>query len=197
VFGGVRRGGAFDGRRVGDGAFVTHREPFAVTRLGAPDRADLYFPRFCGTVGLFACASGQFFDPHRNAGAVEAQVKGGRQRLFPQRPGVEPFIGGDFVAERFGVALNLTGVNANARQFPQQLAAFLETNHRTDGPHHADGGRRKAGLLDPQLSVTRVESTAAMPAMIVGSVQLEFAQDALNHLEPASGIASGLAASAS
>ena len=95
---------------------------------------------------MFARTPGKFFSPHQNAGAVEAEVKSGRQRIFPQWPAVDPLIGGDLVAERFRAALHLTGVNANARQFPQQLAAFLKTDHRGIRPYHADGGRRKAGL---------------------------------------------------
>jgi len=109
---------------------------------------------------------------------------------------LEPLIGGDFVPERFGAALHLTGINADAGQFPQQLAAFLKTDHRTDGSNHADGGRRKAGVLDSQMPVARIKSAAAMRAMIVGPIQFEFAQYASNNLCPASGIASGLAACA-
>src|ERR1019366_7191835 len=183
VFGGVRRGGTLDSRRIGDGTFVAHRQPFAVARFGAPDGADLDFPRFRRTVSLLARAPGQFFGPHRNAGTVEARIKSGRQRIFPDqwqrrvghliqdkvcirlrppvRPGVEPLLGGDLVAEGFGAAFHLAGINADASQFPQQLAAFLKTDHRTDCSNHADGGGRKAGLLDPQLPVTRIESAAA------------------------------------
>ena len=58
------------------------------------------------------------------------------------------------------------------------------------------GGRRKAGLLDPQLPVTRIESAAAKRTVIAGPIQLEFVQYALHNLHPASGIASGLTACA-
>jgi hypothetical protein len=44
------------------------------------------------------------------------------------------------------------------------------------------------------MPVAWIESAAAMWAMIVGTIQLEFAQYALNNFSPASGIASGLAA---
>ncbi len=196
LFGGIRRGCALDSRRIGDGTLVAHRQPFAVARFRAPDSTDLHFPCFGGTVELFARTPGKFFGPHRNAGTIEAEVKGGRQRIFPQWPGVDPLIGGDLVAERFRAALHLTGVNANASQFPQQLAAFLKTDHRSNGSYHADGGRRKAGLLDTQMLVAWIESAAAMRTMIVGPIQLEFAQYALNNFYSASGIASGPAASA-
>src|SRR5271169_6184498 len=48
VFGDVRRGGTLDSRRVRDGPFVAHRQPFTVARFGAPDGADLHFTRFRG-----------------------------------------------------------------------------------------------------------------------------------------------------
>jgi hypothetical protein len=107
---------------------------------------------------------------------------------------VESLIGGDLVTERFGAALSLTGIDADAGQFPQQLAAFLKTDHRTDCSNHADGGRRKAGFPHSQLTVARTESAPAVRAMIIGTIQFEFAQYALKNLAPASGIASGLAA---
>ncbi len=112
----------------------------------------------------------------------------------PNGSGVDPLIGGDLVAECFGAALHLAGINADARQFPQQLAAFLKTDHRTDGPNHADGGGRKTGFLDSQMPVAWAESALAMRTMIVGSIQAEIAQYALKSLLPAPGITRVLAA---
>jgi hypothetical protein len=163
-------------------------------RFGAPDRAELYFPRFRRAVRLFARAPGKFRGSHGNTCPVEAQVKSGRQRFFPQWLRVEPFIGGDLLTERFGATLDLTGINADAGQFPQQLAAFLKADHRTDCSNHADGGRRKAGFVHSQVTVARTESAFAVRAVIVGTIQVEFSQDALENLAPASGIASGVAA---
>jgi len=37
----------------------------------------------------------------------------------PRARSGEPLIGGDFVTERFGTAFHLTGVDADAGQFPQ------------------------------------------------------------------------------
>ncbi len=47
---------------------------------------------------------------------------------------------------------------------------------------HTDRSRRKAGLLDSQLPVSRAESTAAMRTVIVRPLQPEFTQDALKTL---------------
>ena len=43
--------------------------------------------------------------------------------------GLKLLIGGDLSTESFGTALHLTGINVDASQFPQQLAAFLKTHH--------------------------------------------------------------------
>jgi hypothetical protein len=115
-------------------------------------------------------------------------------KVLPPWLRVEPGISGDLLSERFGAALYLTGIHSDAGQFPQQLAAFLKADHRTDCSHPADGGRRKAGFLHSQVTVARTESASAMRAMIVGTIQFEFAQDAVENLAPASGLASGLAA---
>ena len=109
---------------------------------------------------------------------------------------MEALVGDDLAAESFGASLDLAGVIADACQFSQQLAAFLKTDHGTNGSNHAHRGGRQAGLLDTQMPVAWAESAAAKLAVIVSPFQLEFAQYALKNLYPASGVTSGLAAMA-
>src|SRR5208282_4054099 len=68
-------GGALDGCRVGNGAFIPGRPPLLVPAFRAPYRAEFHLPRFCRAVGLLALASQKLALPHRDAGAVDSEIE--------------------------------------------------------------------------------------------------------------------------
>ena len=74
---------------------------------------------------------------------------------------------GNLVTERFGAMLHPTGINGDAGKFPQQLAAFQKTDHRTHCPNHAERGGRQAGLLDSRMPIVGAESAPTIGTMVV------------------------------
>jgi hypothetical protein len=84
---------------------------------------------------------------------------------------VTTLICGDLLAQSFGGSLDLLGIDGHACQFAQQLAAFLEADHRTYGAGHACEGGRQGGVFDTQLLIAGTKTMTARAAMIVGALQ--------------------------
>ena len=85
---GVDCGRALDGGRVGDRAWVADGTPFPVAGLGAPNNNQFAFARLGFAVRLLAGASDQFFRAHGDAGAINAQIQGGRKLAIGEGRGV-------------------------------------------------------------------------------------------------------------
>ena len=99
------------------------------------------------------------------------------------------FIFGDLLSQGFCGSFHLLGIHRHTSQFRQQLATFLETDHRSDGAGHACEGRRERTVFESQLLIARTEALAAGRAVIVGALQAQGTQHTKEDLPPASGIA--------
>lgn len=75
LFGGVRRGGTLDGRRIGDRSLIANGDALGVERLRTPDRTELDFPRFRSPSRLLAGHVRQFLGLQGDTRSIHAQVE--------------------------------------------------------------------------------------------------------------------------
>ena len=144
---GIQRRSALDGCRVGYRAFIAHGAILGVAGFGTPHRAQLHLAGLGRSIGLLTAAAPQFLGAHGNRRAIDTRIQRGRQRQRGNRRHVELFVFGDLSAERFGGALHLLGIDRDARQFLQQLAAFCKAHQCPHGCHHrCDGGRQRGAF---------------------------------------------------
>ena len=68
---------------------------------------------------------------------------------------------GDFFSQGFCGSFHLLGIHRHPCQFRQQLAAFLEADHRSHGAEHAGERRRQCGVFYAQMPIARTEAVAA------------------------------------
>ena len=192
---GVGAGGALDRGRTGDRAGVADGAALGVGGLGAPDHDELGFARLGGPVRLLAGASGRLALAHRHAGAVHAEVHGrggGRSRLG--RPLL--LARGDLAAQGLGGALDVLGAHAHSGQVVQQSAGLRETDQGGGRAAHAGHARGQVGARHAQRAVAREEALPAGGAVVVGALQGQAAQDRLEGLGAAPGVARRLPARA-
>jgi hypothetical protein len=114
----VRGGGTFNGRRIGDGSFITDRGAVAAERFRAPDRAEFDFPCFRATLGLTGHA-GQFLGTQGDPGSIDAQVQRLGQRKSVERFAVLALVFGDFLTQGFGSTFHPFSIHGYPGQFLQ------------------------------------------------------------------------------
>lgn len=168
----------------------------SVAGFGAPHRAQLHLAGLGRSIGLFARTSAQFFGTHGNGGAIDAQLQRGGQGLLTHWGDIPFLVLGNFDAQRFGGALDLLGIDRNARQFLQQLATFCKADQCSHGRHHPCDGGRQRGIFQAQVLIARAESLTTSGTMIIGALQRQRPQRAGKRLRAPPGIACHLATGA-
>src|SRR3989449_4348143 len=148
-----------------------------------PPRSTLFpYTTLFRSVVLLARAPPQFGTAHRHARPVDPQVQRRGQGLTTA--GFHPplLVFGDLRPQPFGGPFHLLGLDLDARQLLQQIAALLEADQRAHGSRHAGHGGRKRAALPTQRPVPWTIAAPATRAMIVGALQpqrAEHAQEAL------------------
>lgn len=105
-------------------------------------------------------------------------------------------IGRDLAAQRFGRALHLPGIDREARQVLQQVAALDETDQRGGPADHPRHGRRQRRVDQPKRLVPRAGARPTGGAVVIRAFQHERAQHAVERLRASSGVAGRVAAGA-
>ena len=86
--------------------------------------------------------------------------------------------------QRFGGPFHLLGLDFDARQLLQQIAALLEADQRAHRRRHAGHAGRKRAALQTQRAVAWAEAAPTSRAMIVGALQPQRAEHAHEGLGP-------------
>jgi len=105
----------------------------------------------------------------------------------------DPLVLSDLAAEPLGRALDLLRVDRDAGKLAHQLAAFGEADHRPDPTNHAGDRGRERGVFQPQGPVAGAEAAAAGPAVVVGALQTQRPERALERLDVPAAVAGVLA----
>ena len=114
---------------------VTDGDALRVAALRGPHRDQLDLARPRGAVGPLPRAPDELRGAHGHAGAVHAQVHH-RCRRGALLDDV-PLVLRDLATERLRGPLDLLGIDADAGQLVNQLAALREADHGRGVPHHA------------------------------------------------------------
>ena len=122
---------------------------------------------------------------HRHAGAVRAEVHGGRRRGLGVEHGLA-LGGGDFLPRRLGDAL---GMHTHGGQFEQQVAGCGKARDRRGRARHARHGRRQAGAGDAEGRFAGKPAPAARLAVVAGVLQSQRAEGSLEGLRMPSRVA--------
>jgi hypothetical protein len=104
------------------------------------------------------------------------------------------FILRDFAAKGLSRALDVFCIDLDAGEFSKQLAALLETDHRTNRGDPAGDSRRQGGVVQTQLPVARAEAVAAGHAVKIGALQFKWPEHTLQRFFAPSGVTGQLPA---
>ena len=97
------------------------------------------------------------------------------------------FVCRDFFSRPFRCSFGVFGLDRCTRQLLKQIVAFLETDYRDYGNGHAGESGRLGSVLDSEMRIARTEAVAATRTMIIGMLQSQPAEHALELFGPASG----------
>jgi len=126
----------------------------------------------------------------------DTQIESRWQRLCLQGRHIPRLIFANLHPQRFGATFHLLGVDRYARQLLQQLRAFFKADHRADGGNHARDRRGQGGIGEAQVLVAGAKTLTAAGAVIIGALQLQRPEGALEALPAPPGIAGQLPAGA-
>ena len=187
---GVGTGGALEGGRAGDCARIADRNPVGIVALGGPDGDQLDLARLGGSVGLLAGPARELGAPDRDAGAVHAQIHRRRRRRIGRDHVV--FVGGDPASQGLGRAFDVRGRDVHAGEFVQQVVALREADHRAHDADHARDRRRERRPLQPERAVARTDADVTGRAVIVGALERQRPQHALEGFAAPASVVGGL-----
>jgi len=150
---------------------------------------EVHLARLRRAVGLLARSPDKLAAAHRYPRAVHAQIERRRNLLGRSRRRDHGPITIDLRTKRLGRTLDALGVDVYSGQLREQLAALGEAHQSADCADHPRHPRRQRAVVDAKVSIAWAEAPLARRALVIGTLEPEFAEHARDLLAMAPGVA--------